>query len=122
MKYLFIFISFYYTSLYSQSKSNIDSISYYNKLANASLKDKKYNNALLFTQKSIDYSKSHHKAENLANQTFKLGKIYYNQQKYEEALKYFHKSIALFNQIPLTATKAVALYYIGITNTAKKEL
>lgn len=120
MKYLFIFISFYYISLYSQSKPNIDSISYYNKLANSSLKDKKYNNALLFTQKSIDYSKSHNRAENLANQTFKLGKIYYNQQKYEEALKYFHKSIALFNQIPLTATKAVALYYIGITNTAKK--
>ncbi|WP_163407685.1 tetratricopeptide repeat-containing hybrid sensor histidine kinase/response regulator [Flavobacterium ajazii] len=120
MKYLFIFISFYYTSLYSQTKTDIDSISYYNKAINVSLKNKQYDKAVLFTERSINYCQNHHLTENQANQTFKLGKIHYNQFNYDEALKQLHKSITLFNKLPLSATKALALYYIGIVNTEKK--
>ncbi|MEL1254967.1 ATP-binding protein [Flavobacterium sp. DGU38] len=120
MKYLFIFISFYYTSLYSQTKTNIDSISYYNKAANASLKNKQYDKAILFTQQSIAYCQNHHLIENQANQTFKLGKIYYNQHNYDDALKKLQESISLFDKLPLSASKALNLYYIGIVNTEKK--
>lgn len=120
MKYhLLILISFFTSILYSQTKQNIDSISYYNKLANTNLKAKKYDQAIFFTQKSIDFCDTNHKFEGLANQTFKLGKIYYNQQKYEEALKNFHKSVSLFDNLKPTCTKALALHYIGVTNTAK---
>jgi len=120
MKYhLLILISFFTSILYSQTKQNIDSIAYYNKLANTNLKTKKYDQAVFFTQKSIDFCETNHKSEGLANQTFKLGKIYYNQQKYEEALKNFHKSVSLFDNFKPTCTKALALHYIGVTNTAK---
>jgi signal transduction histidine kinase/CheY-like chemotaxis protein len=120
MKYhLLILISFFTSILYSQTKQNIDSISYYNKLANTNLKAKKYDQAIFFTKKSIDFCETNRKSEGLANQTFKLGKIYYNQQKYEEALKNFHKSVSLFDNLKPTCTKALALHYIGVTNTAK---
>jgi signal transduction histidine kinase/CheY-like chemotaxis protein len=88
-------------------------------LVDTNLSNKKYNKAVFYTKKSIDFCETHHKPENLANQTFKLGKIYYNQKNYEEALKNFHKSVSLFDTVKPTCTKALALHYIGITNTAK---
>jgi signal transduction histidine kinase/CheY-like chemotaxis protein len=117
--YLLILISFLNLFLYSQRKQNTDSIVYYNKLANNNLQDKEYDQAIFFTQKSIAFCASNNKSENLANQTFKLGKIYYNLGNYEDALKNFHKSVSLFNKVKPTCTKALALHYIGITNTAQ---
>ncbi|MCV9930312.1 ATP-binding protein [Flavobacterium sp. LS1R49] len=119
MRYLFILISFFSSFLYSQSNRNADSVAYYNQLTNSSLKANKYNQALLFTQKSINFCQANHKTESQANQTFKLGKIYYNQKKYDVALRYFFKSINLLKNIPSTLTKALTLHYIGITNTEK---
>jgi signal transduction histidine kinase/CheY-like chemotaxis protein len=105
--------------LYSQTKKNTDSISYYNKLANSNINKNKYNQAVFYTKKSIDFCQTANKPQDLANQTYKLGKIYYNQQKYDEALKNFHKSVALFNKAQPTCTKILALHYIGASNTAK---
>jgi signal transduction histidine kinase len=120
MKYrLLILVCFFNSLLYSQTKQNTDSVSYYNKLANSNLNKKKYNQAAFFTKKSIDFCETNNKAENLANQTFKLGKIYYNQQRYEQALKNFHKSVSLFDKVKPTCTKILALNYIGATNTAQ---
>jgi signal transduction histidine kinase/CheY-like chemotaxis protein len=118
-KYLFIAVCFLNSFLYSQTKQNTDSITYYDKLANDNINNKKYDQAIWYTKKSIDFCSINHKVESLANQIFKLGKIYYNQGKYEEALKNFHKSISLFKGIKPSYTKALALHYIGITNTAK---
>lgn len=117
--YLFIVVCLLNSFLYSQSKKSTDSVFYYNKLVDTNLSNKKYNKAVFYTKKSIDFCETHHKPENLANQTFKLGKIYYNQKNYEEALKNFHKSVSLFDTVKPTCTKALALHYIGITNTAK---
>ncbi|RUT70305.1 response regulator [Flavobacterium cupreum] len=117
--YLLILISFFNTFLYSQGKQNTDSIVYYNRLANNNLQDREYDQAIFFTQKSIAFCASNNKSENLANQTFKLGKIYYNVGNYEDALKNFHKSVSLFNRVKPTCTKALALHYIGITNTTQ---
>lgn len=120
MKYhLFILVCFFNSFLYSQTKKSTDSISYYNKLVNKNLNQKEYNQAVFYTKKSIDFCETNHKTENLANQTFKLGKIYYSQKKYEEALKNFHKSISYFDDVNPTCTKVLALHYIGVTNTAK---
>lgn len=120
MKYHFIIVFCFLNSfLYSQTKKSTDSIFYYNKLADANLNNKKYNQALFYTQKSIDFCQSNNKPENLANQTFKLGKIHYNQKNYEEALKNFHKSVSLFDKVAPTCTKVLALHYIGVTNTAR---
>ncbi|MDX6190011.1 ATP-binding protein [Flavobacterium sp. Fl-318] len=117
--YLLILISFFSLFLYSQVEQNTDSAFYYNKLANANLQNKKFDQAVFFTQKSIDFCATNNFPDNLANQTFKLGKIYYNQRNYNEALKNFYKSVSLFDKAKPTCTKALALHYIGITNVAK---
>ncbi|WP_394773324.1 ATP-binding protein [Flavobacterium sp.] len=120
MKYhLFIVACFFNSFLYSQTKQNTDSVFYYNKLVDNNLNSKKFYKAVFYTKKSIDFCESNHKEENLANQTFKLGKIYYNQKNYDEALKNFHKSVSLFDNVKPTCTKVLALHYIGVTNTAK---
>ncbi|MCV9931171.1 ATP-binding protein [Flavobacterium sp. LS1R47] len=119
MKYLFIIISFFSSFLYSQLIRNTDSAVYYDELADSSLKSNKYSQALVFTEKSIVFCKANHKTESQANQTFKLGKIYYNQKKYNEALTNFNKSLTLLKNKPSTITKALTLHYIGITNTEK---
>ena len=85
--YLFIVVCFFNSFLYSQSKKNTDSVTYYNKLANSNLNNKKFDQAVYYTEKSINFCEENGKKENLANQTFKLGKIYYTQQNYKEALK-----------------------------------
>ncbi|MEZ0184035.1 hybrid sensor histidine kinase/response regulator [Flavobacterium oncorhynchi] len=119
MKYhILILVCFFNSFLYSQTKKNTDSVSYYNKLANKNLNNKKYNNAVFYTKKSIDFCETHHHTQNLANQTFKLGKIFYNQQKYDEALKNFHKSVSSFDSVKPNCTKILALHYIGAANTA----
>ncbi|MDQ8012308.1 MAG: tetratricopeptide repeat protein, partial [Flavobacterium nitrogenifigens] len=94
-------------------------MTYYNKLANTNLNSKKYDRAIFYTEKSINFCEENGKKENLANQTFKLGKIYYNQKKFEDALKNFHKTVSLFDTLKPSCTKALALHYIGVTNTAK---
>ena len=120
MKYhFFILFCFFNSFLYSQSKKNTDSVFYYNKLVNKNLGNKKYKEAVYYTQKSINFCESNHKHEGLANQTFKLGKIYYKQHKYDEALKSFHRSVASFDSVKPTCTKVLALHYIGVANTAK---
>ncbi|KAF2332865.1 tetratricopeptide repeat-containing hybrid sensor histidine kinase/response regulator [Flavobacterium ginsenosidimutans] len=120
MKYcLFIVVCFFNSFLYSQAKKNTDSVTYYNKLANTNLKNKKYDQAVFFTQKSINFCEVNGKKENLANQTFKLGKIFYNQQKFEDALKKFHKTVSLFDTLKPSCTKVLALHYIGLSNTSK---
>jgi signal transduction histidine kinase/CheY-like chemotaxis protein len=117
--YFFILFCILHSFLYSQTKKNTDSVIYYNKLVKNNLNNKNYDQAVFHTKKSIDFCEVSHNAEGLANQTFKLGKIYYNQKKYEEALKNFHKSVSLFTDLKPTCTKILALHYIGVTNTAK---
>ncbi|OXA92514.1 tetratricopeptide repeat-containing hybrid sensor histidine kinase/response regulator [Flavobacterium hercynium] len=119
MKYYLLILISFTSFLYSQTRQNTDSVSYYNKLANSNLQDKKYNQAVLLTKKSIAFCLKNDESEQLANQTFKLGKIYYTQRNYEEALKNLHESVSLFDRVRPTATKALALHYIGVANTAK---
>lgn len=117
--YYFILFCFFNSFLYSQTKKNTDSVIYYNKLVKNNLNNKKYDQAVFYTKKSINFCEANRESESLANQTFKLGKIFYNQQKYEEALKNFHKTVSLFDALKPTCTKVLALHYIGVTNTAK---
>ncbi|AWK02895.1 hybrid sensor histidine kinase/response regulator [Flavobacterium crocinum] len=120
MKYcLFIVVCFLTSSLYSQTIKNTDSVVYYNKLANSNLNNKKYDEAAAFTQKSINFCEVHGQKENVANQTLKLGKIFYNQGKLEDALKNFHKTVSIYDTLKPSCIKALALYYVGVANTAK---
>jgi signal transduction histidine kinase/CheY-like chemotaxis protein len=119
MKYLFIFIFFLNSVLYSQTNEKTDSISYYNNLSKSNLLNNKYKNALLYTQKAINYTKEIHNVQAQANQTYSLAKIYFDLKKYNDAIETFHKSIALYKNLNPTATYAYSYYYLGICYVAK---
>jgi signal transduction histidine kinase len=113
MKYAFVFIFFFNSFLYSQSHGKTDSIAYYGSLRNSNIKANKYKNALFYTQKAIHYSQSIKDIPEQAYQTFRLGKIYYDLKKYNDAIQTFHKSITLYKDINPTANYGYAYYYLS---------
>jgi signal transduction histidine kinase len=119
MKYLFIFIFFLNSVLYSQTTEKTDSISYYSNLSKSSILKNNYKNALFYTQKAIKYSKDTNNTLAQANQIYLLGKIYYDLKKYNDAIETFHKSITLYKSLDPTETFAYSYYYLGVCYMAK---
>jgi tetratricopeptide (TPR) repeat protein len=109
---------FFITFLYSQNKESTDSISYYTNLANVSVKDK-YKDVLYFTQKAINYCDNNGKTEDQALQTYNLGKIYYDLNRYTDARESFTESTSLFQSLPPTVQSANT-YYLSLSNSGKK--
>ncbi|MDD5149775.1 MAG: ATP-binding protein [Flavobacterium sp.] len=125
MRSFFLFFILVSSFLYSQKKTSfqeIDSISYYSNLSNSSIKENKYKVAIEYTQKSINFSKKNNQIESEANETFRLGKIYFDVKKYDYALKYFNNSVFLFKNLNPSPTYASAYYYLGICHIKKRSL
>ncbi len=118
MKYFLFFIIFFNSLLYSQKR---DSLSYYNNLAEKNIKINKYKEALYYTQKSIDYCESNFKVAEQANQTYKLGKIYFDLKKYNDAIVLFNSSISLFKVNKSTINQANANYYLALAYIERKK-
>ncbi len=111
--------------LYSQKKKlveKIDSVSYYSNLRDSNIKANKYKAALLYTQKAINYSKENKEIEAEANQTFSLGKIYFDVKKYDDAIKSLNRSILLFKTLEPTTIYASTYYYLGMCYMKKESL
>ena len=87
MKYFFVFILFFSTFLSAQTTKKTDSIPYYSNLADYNIQINKPEKAILYTQKAIVFCKKSNDIEEQTNQTFKLGKIYFNENEYEKAAK-----------------------------------
>ncbi|SDW75997.1 tetratricopeptide repeat-containing hybrid sensor histidine kinase/response regulator [Flavobacterium degerlachei] len=121
MKYLLVFIIFFNSLLYSQKIENTDSIAYYSTLADTSIKDNDYKNALFYTQKAINYSVENNQIDSQGIQTYKLGKIYFAVKKYDDAKEAFSESISLLENLKSSATYADLYYYLGLTNIRKKK-
>lgn len=81
----------------------------------------KYRNALCYTQKAIDYSKTTKKTEDQASQTLRLGKLYYEVKKYDEAINVFNKNIALFSSLKPSLVEAQTFYYSGLCYMHKED-
>jgi hypothetical protein len=81
MRYLFWFYVFI-NSFSILKKKSTDSIAYYTNLADSSIKENKYKARAFFTQKAINYCDNNGK---LSIQNYKLGKIYYDLNKYSDA-------------------------------------
>ena len=94
MKYSWLFIIFISFNLYAQHKETKDSIAYYDELANSNISINKFKNALFYTQKAIDYAEANNQLEAQATQTLYLGKIYFDLQKYNDAIESLSKSIS----------------------------
>ena len=123
MKYFLLFIVFFHSLLYSQNRTKIDSVAYYSKLATENTKNNNYREVLLFMQKSIDYCKKNNQTRTEAIQTFKLGKIYFDLNLYNDAFELLNKSIFLFNSISKNPNINVAnaYYYLSLSYIEKKE-
>lgn len=119
MKYLFIFI-FFTSLLHSQKIEKTDSISYYDNLSNYNIKINRYKDALFFIQKAITFCEANRKTEDQANQTFNLGKIYYDLAKYNDGIESFSESITLYETLPPSSRYAQTYYYLGVSHIKKE--
>nr|WP_315255548.1 ATP-binding protein [uncultured Flavobacterium sp.] len=122
MKYFLILFLLFQTLLYPQKRAT-DSIAYYSKLAKENEKENNYKEVLFFIQKSINYCKKNYKTKDEANQTLKLGKIYFDLKLYNDAIEVLKKSISISNTVLQKPNKetAVTYYYLGLTYIEKKK-
>lgn len=120
-KIFFLLFGFFHLFLLAQPSHIEDSISHYNKITNYNLSLKKINKAIYYTNRAIDYSLKHNLPEQAAFQNFKLGKILYSTQNYDEALLSFHKSINYYDKISPDKNKGLAFFYLGLTNVFKEK-
>ena len=98
MKPFLLFFILIITFSYSQKKNSdkeIDSIAYYNNLSDSNVKEYNYKNALNYSQKAIQYSIDKKLSQSEAEQTYKLGKLYYDIKKYDDAINAFNTSLFL---------------------------
>lgn len=124
MRFFSLFFILFSTLLFSQKNNSvekIDSVAYYSKLANSNVRENKYRNALYYTQKAINFSKANNKTEAQANQTYSLGKLYYDVKKYDDAIKAFDKSISLSKTLEPSSVQATTYYYLGMCYMKKKD-
>jgi signal transduction histidine kinase/CheY-like chemotaxis protein len=116
----FILISTFSFSQKKKSVEKMDSIAYYGYLRDSSVKSNKYKEALLYTQKAISYSKIYKKTESEANETFSLGKLYFDVKKYDDAIKSFNNSLAIAKPFAPTSIQASTYYYLGLCYMKKR--
>ena len=124
MKFLIAFFIFFSSLSFSQKNNTagkVDSVAYYSNLANSNKTENKYRNALYYTQKAINFCKEHHKTHAQSDQTFCLGKLYFEVKKYEEAIKDFDKSISLSNVLEPSPELASSFYHLGLCYMQKKD-
>jgi signal transduction histidine kinase/CheY-like chemotaxis protein/mannose/fructose/N-acetylgalactosamine-specific phosphotransferase system component IIB len=121
MKYLFIFIVFFYSSLHSQTRKKTDSIAFYADLVSQNVKINNTKKAAFYTQKVLHFCRHNKNLRKEAQLFFKLGKIYYTNNSFREASENFHKSISLHKSILPTPTLAASYCYLGLTNIKKEQ-
>src|SRR3970040_2045345 len=120
MKHFFVFIFFCNSFLYSQTNEKIDSLTYYSNLSNSNIKTDKYKKALFYTQKAINYSLETRNIEGQADQSYRLGKIYFDLKKYNDAIKTFQKSIEFYKKLEPSSNYAYCNYYLGLSYIEKR--
>lgn len=120
MKCFFAFIVFFYLSMYSQPNEESDSTAYYNSLSNSSIQTNTYKEALLYTQKAIRYAEKNNNIKDQAQQTYNLGKIYFDLKKYNDAIETLLESVVLFSNFEPTAAISASYYHIGLCYMLKE--
>ena len=119
MRKSWVLIFIFSSVLYSQQKEKKDSTSYYSELANSNIQINEFKNALFYAQKAIDYAEENSPVDIQARQTLFLGKIYFDLQKYNDAIDLFSKSIELFESVAPTKKYAETYYYLGLAQMQK---
>ena len=104
----------------------IDSVKYYLELSSFNEKDNNYKNALNYNQRAIDYAHLTKNTAEEANAYAALGNIYFELNKYDDAIENFKKSGLLYNKLKPSSEQAYNYYQLGmcfmeIENYAKAE-
>ena len=123
MRSFLLFLILISTFSFSQKKKSfekIDSVAYYSYMRNSNVKANNYKKALIYTQKAINYSKIHKNTESQANQTFNLGKLYFDVKKYNDAIKTFNNSISISKSLTPSSIQASTYYYLGMCYMKKR--
>jgi signal transduction histidine kinase/CheY-like chemotaxis protein len=90
-------------------------------LTNFNIKGDNYKKALFYTQKAINYSKVTRNILAQADQTFRLGRIYFDLKKYNDAIKTFHKSIESYKKLEPNSNYVYCNYYLGLSYIEKRD-
>lgn len=118
--YYLILFSFFQSIFFAQKKEATDSIAYYTKIANYNTSINKIGKAIYFTEKAVTYSCKHNITQQVAFQQFKLGKLYYSNKNYDNAIHNFQRSISQYNTIAPEPNEGLVYFYLGLTNIAKE--
>lgn len=118
---LFILINVFSYSQDKKTDKKIDSVSYYSILSDSNVKENNYKEALNYSQKAIQYSIENKLSQSEAKQTYKLGKLYYDIKKYDDAINAFNTSLFLSKNIQANSTIASTYYYLGMCFMQKGE-
>ena len=104
----------------------IDSVKYYLDLSVFNEKDNNFKNALYYSQRAIDYANLHKNTLDEAKSYASMGHIYFELNKYNDAIENLSKSGFLYNQLEPSSAKAYNYYQLGmcymeVENYAKAE-
>jgi len=119
IKFYLIFIILFTTVLYSQ-KRRTDSISYYSNLSEVEIRKNDYKNALFHTEKALNFAEKSANTTQQAIQTARLGKMYFDLCKHNDAIEKLAESITLFEKLEPSGEQAKAYYYLGLSHLKNK--
>ena len=121
MKSIVAFIVFLSFTSHGQTADGVDSTIHYSNLSKTEIRANNYKEALLNTQKAIQYAENQKNSIEQARQTSNLGSIYFDLKKYDDATTAFLKSAALFSTFKPSAQQATTYYKIGLCYMQKEK-
>ena len=124
MRTCLLFLLFYSSFLYPQSNGNgrlTDSTDYFLELARFNTTINNYRDALIYTQKAIDFSKSAKDVSAQANASLSLATLYVEIEKYDDAIEILRGTITLFSQLNPSSQQAYAYYTLGLCYMEKSD-
>jgi len=120
MKWICVYLLFLNTVLYSQKSENADRFAYFISLQYPTVVNSAYGDAISLTKTLISEAENEDNIANQASENFKLGKLYFNLNNYNEAGNDLSKSIVLYSQLKQNMKQAAAYYTLGLCFMAKE--
>ena len=119
MKFIFVYVLFLNTLLYSQHREKTDSTAYFISLNYPTVQNNNYKEALLEIQKAILIAETNDNIKEQASQNYNIGKLYYDLKKYDDAIESLLRSSALYDQIKPNSKAVAANYTLGLCYMGK---
>ncbi|RTL12306.1 MAG: response regulator [Flavobacteriaceae bacterium] len=104
----------YTQSVYKNEGKISDSTDYYLEIGLFNKEAKKsYTNAILYTEKAIDYAKKNNSKDKLADSYLQLAIIFYELEKNNLAIDYYIRAINIYNKNEPSSNIALSYYGLG---------